>query len=226
MAIFRLFIFCSIRTGYISDERFDRIAELGIKNVVRLFSVRELRGLVLVTNAWGEVTRDIGEAHENRIHSEAFKNTLRKGAQMVRYNTTQSAHDIIRRIMANRSAASQIRQEDITDIAALEANDKRLNKQIKQYRAELEEIREEMMQVLKETEVAVAQALKERDDEMMQTLKESHDMRQERDEMRQKRDEMRREKDEMKREKDEMRQELEERHRSRNPFGGLLHPRR
>ena len=47
--------------------------------------------------------------------------------------------------MANRSAASQIRQEDITDIAALEANDKRLNEQIKQYRAELEEIREEMM---------------------------------------------------------------------------------
>ena len=79
---------------------------------------------------------------------------------------------------------------------------------------------------MKETEVAVAQALKERDDEMMQTLKESHDMRQERDEMRQKRDEMRREKDEMKRKKDEMRQELEERHRSRNPFRGLLHPRR
>ena len=60
--------------------------------------------------------------------------------------------------------------------------------------------------------MAVAQALKERDDEMMQTSKESHDMRQERDDM--------------KREKDEMRQELEERHRSRNPFRGLLHPRR
>ena len=173
----------------ISDERFDRIIGLDLKMACELCSNSKPKNLVFVSSAWDEVSRDIGEAHESRLSSGAFGVFLGLGAHIVRHdNTAQSAHNIIRRITESRSAASRIQREDIVDTATLEADNRRLSEQIRQYRAELEEVREtmhvlkgkdeemvralrekdeEMMQVLKEAEAAVAQALKEKDEEMM-----------------------------------------------------------
>ena len=71
-----------------------------------------LKNLVLVTNMWGRVPREIGEARENEISRFFFKPALDKGAQMIRhYDTPQSAHDILRRIMVNHPVVLQTRRE-------------------------------------------------------------------------------------------------------------------
>ena len=127
-----------------------------------------LRNVVLVTNMWGEVSLDVGESRENELSSNFFKPVLDKGAQMIRhYNTAQSAHDIIRRIMINRPIVLQIQRElvdehkDIIDTAAGEAVNQELNKQIRRHQAELKVVQEEMMQALKEKDEETRQELEE-----------------------------------------------------------------
>ena len=85
----------------------------------------------------------MGEDREGELTTKFFKPVLDKGAQLVRhYNTPQSAHDIIRRIMRNQPAALQIQRElvgegkDIIDTTASEAINKELNKQIRHHQAE------------------------------------------------------------------------------------------
>jgi len=127
-----------------------------------------LKNVVLVTNMWGEVSRDIGESRENELSSNFFKPVLDKGAQMVRHhNTAQSAHEIIRRIMMNRPVVLQIQRElvdehkDIVDTAAGEAVNRELNEQIRRHQAELKVVQEEMMQALKEKDEETRQELEE-----------------------------------------------------------------
>ena len=118
-----------------------------------------LRNVILVTNMWGKVSQDVGEVRENELATEFFKQVLDKGAQLARHhNTTQSAHDIIRRIMKNRPIVLQIQHElvvekkDIINTAAGEAVNIELNEQIRRHQAELRDVREEMLEALKEDE--------------------------------------------------------------------------
>ena len=127
-----------------------------------------LKNVVLVTNMWGEVSRDVGEAREMELSSNFFKQVLDKGAQMVRHhNTAQSAQDIIRMIMKNRPVVLQIQRElvdehkDIVDTAAGEAVNQELNEQIRRHQAELKEVQEQMMQALKEKDEETRQEMEE-----------------------------------------------------------------
>lgn len=127
-----------------------------------------LRNVVLVTNMWGEVSRDIGESREDELSTNFFKSVLDKGAQMVRHhNTTQSAHEIIRRIMRNRPVVLQIQRElvdehkDIVDTAAGEAVNQELNAQIRRHQAEMRAVQAEMMQAMKEKDEETRQELEE-----------------------------------------------------------------
>ena len=71
-----------------------------------------LRNLVLVTNMWATVPREAGEALEKELPTYLFNLPLGKGAQMARYiDTTQSAHDIIRRITKNYQVTPSIQRE-------------------------------------------------------------------------------------------------------------------
>ena len=211
----------------ISDKRFDRIAGLDINMSLELFCEPRLKNFVLITNAWSEVTRDIGEAHENKISGETFRDILRKGAQMVRHdNTTQSAHDIIRRIMGNRSAASRIQQEDVANIAALEAENRELDEHIGQYQGELARVREELKQMdmkLKEKDEGMTRVLDEMD-EMLRSLnnqgEEMTRMSREMEKMARALDEKDEELMQVLKEKDKMELELEE--YRRNPLRGLF----
>ena len=126
-----------------------------------------LKNVVLVTNMWGEVSHDMGEAREQELSGEFFKRVLDAGAQMVRHhNTAESSHDIIRSIMSNHPIALQIQRElvdeqkDIVDTAAGEAVNRELNRQIKRHQAELKEIRE------------MARALREEDEQARWELEE------------------------------------------------------
>ena len=118
-----------------------------------------LKNVVLVTNMWGEVSRDVGEARANELANNFFKPALDKGAQMVHHSdTAQSAHDVILRIMGNHPLVLQIQRElvdehkDILDTAAGEAVNRELNEQIRRHQAELKVVREEMMQASKRDE--------------------------------------------------------------------------
>jgi len=129
---------------------------------------KTLKNVVLVTNMWGEVPRDVGESREDELSSTFFKPVLDKGAQIVRHhNTAQSAQDIIRVIMKNRPVVLQIQRElvdehkDIVDTAAGEAVNRELNEQIRRHKAEMKTVQQEMMQAMKEKDEETRQELEE-----------------------------------------------------------------
>ena len=116
-----------------------------------------LANVVLVTNMWGEVSPEVGEARESELSDNFFKPVLDLGAQMVRHhNTVHSAHDVIRRIIVNCPVVLQIQRElvdenkDIVDTAAGEVANRELDEQMRRHQAELEVVREEMEQASKE----------------------------------------------------------------------------
>ena len=127
-----------------------------------------LKNVVLVTNMWTRDPRDINEAREIELSSKFFKPVLDKGAQLIRhYDTAQSTHDIIRRIIANHPAVLQIQRElvderrDIIDTSAGQAVSRELVEQTKRHRAELEKVEKAMMQALKERDEETRQELEE-----------------------------------------------------------------
>ena len=127
-----------------------------------------LKNVVLVTNMWGVDSQDINEAREKELSSKFLKPALDKGAKMARHhNTTESAHDIVRRILANRPVALQIQRElvderkDIIDTAAGESINQELKEQIGRHRAELKELQEEMMRALKDKDKVARRELEE-----------------------------------------------------------------
>ena len=146
-----------------------------------------LKNVVLVTNMWGEVSRDVGEARENELSGKFFKPALDNGAQLVRHhNTVQSAHSIIRRIVANHPVALQIQRElvdehkDITGTAAGEAVNRELHEQIRRHQAELKVVQEEMEQASKEKDEVTRRELEEArrklEEEMEKIKKDSEGM--------------------------------------------------
>ena len=127
-----------------------------------------LKNVILVTNMWGEVSEDVGEAREKELTTTFFKSVLDKGAQLARHhNTTQSAHDIIRRIMENQPIALQIQRElveegkNIINTAAGEAVNEEINEKIRRHQVELEAVQEEMMKALKEKDEETRREMEE-----------------------------------------------------------------
>ena len=127
-----------------------------------------LKNVILVTNMWGVDSQDANESREGELSSRFFKPALDKGAQMVRHHdTTQSAHDILRRIIKNRPAVLQIQRElvdegkDIVDTAAGESINEELKEQIRRHQKELKELREEIMEALEAKDNQVRQELED-----------------------------------------------------------------
>lgn len=150
----------------ISDKRFSGISGRNFKMFRELCGDKTLENVILVTNMWGEVTREVGEARENELKTNFFKPVLDKGARLSRHhNTIKSAHDIIRSIMKNRPLPLQIQTElvtegkDIAHTAAGEVINKELNEAIRRHQAELKTVQEEMMQALKDKDEETRQEL-------------------------------------------------------------------
>ncbi|KAF9650766.1 hypothetical protein BDM02DRAFT_3111513 [Thelephora ganbajun] len=152
----------------ISDRRFTGIAGRNFKMFRELCGDSTLKNVILVTNMWGEVTEDVGEARERELTTNFFKPVLDKGAQLARHrNTAESAYYTIRCIMKNQPTALQIQRElvdegkDIIDTAAGEAVNKELNEQIRRHQVELKAVQEEMLKALKEKDEETRQELEE-----------------------------------------------------------------
>jgi hypothetical protein len=78
----------------ISDVRMGGISTRNFKMFRQLCGESTLRNVVIVTNMWGEVGREVGEAREAELGSDDrfFKPVLDKGAHMLRHNGLTSAH--------------------------------------------------------------------------------------------------------------------------------------
>ena len=146
----------------------------------KLCGYKALKNVVLVTNMWGEVSRDIGEAHEEELSNKFFKLALDNGAQMVRHNNdTRSTHHIIRKIMANLPAVLRIQRElvderkHISNTAIGKSINQKLNEQIGQHQVELEEIREEMVRALREKDDETKRRLEWEWEKVRERMKES-----------------------------------------------------
>jgi hypothetical protein len=116
----------------------------------------------------GEVEQGVGEARERELADIYFKPALDKAAQLVRHhNTIQSSHDIIRRIMKNDPAPLRIQEElvdegkNIKDTAAGEAVNEELNALIRRHEVEMNALRDEMRQALKEKDEETRRELEE-----------------------------------------------------------------
>ena len=118
-----------------------------------------LRNVVIVTNMWGEVDHQIGEAREAELMQEEifFKPVLDKGARMARHeNTVPSAEKIIRLIIDNHPLPLRIQRElveegkDISETSAGEELNRELNAQIKKHQQEMLVLKEEMQQAMKD----------------------------------------------------------------------------
>lgn len=152
----------------ISDNRFGGIAGRNFDIFHKLCGDAASGNVVFVTNMWGEVSRNIGEARERELSDKFFKPVLEKGAQMVRHHdTVQSAHDVIRRIAGNRPVVLRIQQElvderrDIANTAAGEAVNRELNEQMRRHQAQLKAVQEEMEQAMEENDEETRQELEE-----------------------------------------------------------------
>ena len=136
-----------------SDNRFGRMAGENFYMFRKLCGGSALKNVVLVTNR----TSRLG-AREEELASDFFRHALDKGARMVwHYNTAESAHDIIGRIVANRPVVLQIQRgpvdehEDSIDATTGESINQELEEQTGRHQIELNELREEMKWKLEET---------------------------------------------------------------------------
>jgi hypothetical protein len=96
----------------ISDERWRRSDTRSFGWLRRICGERTLRNVVLATNMWSNVNPEIGAAREQQLVAEFVKPALDAGAQLRRhYDTTESAHEIIRAILGNHRETLQVQQE-------------------------------------------------------------------------------------------------------------------
>jgi len=143
----------------ISDRRFSGIAGRNFKIFRELCGETSLKNVVLVTNMWGEVSSDVGQARETELASNFLKPALDKGARMVRHhNTEQSAHGVLQCIINNHPVVLQIQRElvdehrEITNTSAGAAINTDLAEETRRHEAELRRVEEERARALRQQE--------------------------------------------------------------------------
>jgi hypothetical protein len=118
-----------------------------------------LQNVVIVTNMWGEVDPQVGDAREAELAREDifFKPVLDKGAQMARHeNTVPSAETIVRLVLGNHPLPLRIQEElvnehkDISETGAGEELNREINAQIKKHQQEMRVLKSEMEQAMKD----------------------------------------------------------------------------
>lgn len=111
-----------------------------------------LHNVLIVTNMWDDVSREVGEARETELANEDmfFKSALDKHAQLLRHdNTLDSAQAILRHIIANHPMPLRIQHElvnerkHISQTTASEEVNQELTAQRCLHREELAKIQQE-----------------------------------------------------------------------------------
>ncbi|KAF8910601.1 P-loop containing nucleoside triphosphate hydrolase protein [Gymnopilus junonius] len=120
----------------ISDFRMGGISTRNFKMFRQLCGENSLKNVVILTNMWGEVGREVGEAREHELATEDifFKPVLDKGAQMLRHDNTQE--------MSHNELVEE--KKDISETAAGEELNRELIAQYRKHKEEMKQLQEEM----------------------------------------------------------------------------------
>jgi DNA repair exonuclease SbcCD ATPase subunit len=139
-----------------------------------------LQNVVIVTNMWGEVTANTGNAREAELMREDvfFRPVLEKGAQMARHeNTVRSAGSIIRRILNNHPLPLRIQEElvdqhmDISETDAGEELNREINAQIRKHKEEMHSLEERIEQAMKDKDEETRRELEIETEKMQREIK-------------------------------------------------------
>ncbi|KAF9787371.1 hypothetical protein BJ322DRAFT_1107429 [Thelephora terrestris] len=147
----------------ISDPRMTGISRKNFGMFRMLCSNRTLQNAVIVTNMWGEVSLQVGDAREAELAKEYFffEPALDNGARMARHdNTTSSAENIIRLILDNRPLPLRIQEEPVAegkDISETSAGEQMQSESRQgadrvatKYQQQIKELQNEKVQLLKQ----------------------------------------------------------------------------
>jgi hypothetical protein len=151
-----------VRVGGVSKRNFNMFRKL-CGNVT-------LKNVLIVTNMWGDVSEDVGEAREAELANKDmfFKPALDNHAQLLRHtNTLDSARLILRQTIGNHPMLLDIQRElvdeckDISQTTAGAQVGHELSAQL-QHRQQLTKLRQEMRA-----------AIRAKDEESMQELEDA-----------------------------------------------------
>jgi hypothetical protein len=136
----------------ISDFRMGGISTRNFRMFRELCGDSSLKNVVILTNMWGEVSKEVGEARERELASDDlfFKPVLEKGAKMIRHDhTLTSAQKVLGYFFNNRPAVLQIQREivdekkDILQTAAGEELNRELIEQMQRHKREMIDLQKE-----------------------------------------------------------------------------------
>lgn len=136
----------------ISDLRVGGSARRDFRMFQELCGEEAYPNVIIVTNMWGAVTAEDGNAREHELATKDifFKPILDKRARMLRHDhTKQSTHQIIQNLIDKEPVVLQIQRElgegmDITQTAAFKQLDRELSELSARHMKELEALQEEM----------------------------------------------------------------------------------
>ncbi|KAI0081635.1 hypothetical protein K474DRAFT_1635557 [Panus rudis PR-1116 ss-1] len=176
-----------IYTHRICDYKMGGIAMKNFSVFRKLCGDTSLKNVVIVTNMWSDPPRQIELDREAELKTDEglFKPALDKGAQMKRhYNSVESAHDIIRGIVArNRPSVLQIQRELVTEkkgienTEACEELDKNLAEVRKKHRLQLEQYERELKEALAAKDHATQEEMQKLRSEVSRKLTEMDEKR-------------------------------------------------
>jgi len=152
----------------ISDFRMGGISRRNFSMFRRLCGDSTLKNVVIVTNMWGEVTPEKGEARELELSTDDafFKPALEKGAVLDRHlHTKESGMRILARVVDNHPLALKIQTELVDEKKALldTAAGDELNREMKalvaKHKAEIDDLRRETREAMRQKDLETQQEL-------------------------------------------------------------------
>jgi hypothetical protein len=154
----------------ISDFRMGGTSKRNFKIFRELCGENSLKNVIIVTNMWSEVKREIGEAREAELASKDkfFKPVLEKGARLLRHDgTLESAHTTLRYLINNQAATLRIQQEIVNEHKPIEKTAagaelrRALDEQADQHKEEIRNLRAEMEAALRAKDEETRKELQE-----------------------------------------------------------------
>ena len=139
----------------ISDLKFGGLAVKNFRMFRELCGEKTLENVIVVTNMWGQVTPQQGDARERQLKNEHFKAAVEKGAQLRRHdNTPESAQAILREIIKNQPVVLKIQHELIDEGKNIEETGagaeltREIREVVEKYQREIRELEDSMRSVI------------------------------------------------------------------------------
>jgi len=168
----------------ISDVRFTGTAAKSFKTFLAMCGDRALRNVVIVTNMWGKVTPEVGDARKQELASNFFKHALDNGTQLLAHeDTADSAHNIIRAILDKPRVTLRIQKEIVHQGKMIEetAAGKELRRELDERVKKRQEQLQELQEMLDRTEADDEETRQELEQELSRLRQELETMNRESD---------------------------------------------